>query len=339
MLAKAKERARASAAASAAAVDPAVCEHCSGKAAHGDSKYCEDCIVKLEKALGLVDEDGEEKNADGVGGSAEPSTAPGVSVEPPSTAPDGSVEQGAAAASQTARVCVECKEPATNGMFCAACDAKVFAELKSWKDAQRKVNQLKREAVDAVSKEYKQETERCEQCAPWRFCDDHNAKAEAAVAKRFSEIDAKFGQVSEPPAAPGVPVEHGAGGDGAGGATPAAPGVSVEPPPTAPGVPVEPAPTASAADEIFKFCGICTMPKPPDSCVSCPKCRDNVIKTEITPCEGCQLLAQQANPDATLCEKHAQLFDVVFLKARALTAADDGSAKGSAEVDKRTAIQ
>jgi hypothetical protein len=145
--------------------------------------------------------------------------------------------------------------------------------------------------------------------------------------------------VEPPPTAPGVPVEHGAGGDGAGGATPAAPGVSVEPPPTASAAADEPAPTASAANEIFKFCGICTMPKPPDSCVSCPKCRDNVIKTEITPCEGCQLLAQQANPDATLCEKHAQLFDVVFLKARALTAADDGSAKGSAEVDKRTAIQ
>jgi hypothetical protein len=54
-----------------------------------------------------------------------------------------------------------------------------------------------------------------------------------------------------------------------------------------------------------------------------------VVKTEIMPCEGCQLLAQKADPDATLCEKHAQVFDAVFLKAQELTAADDASAKGA----------
>jgi hypothetical protein len=169
-----------------------VCEYCTVQPAHGGTKYCEDCAAKLEKDLGLVDEGDEEKNADSVGGGAEPSTAPGVSVEPTSAAPevsverspdapDGSVEQGTAAASQTARVCIVCNEPATNGRFCAACDANVLADLKTWKDAGRKVNQLKREAVDATIAEYAQETKRCVQCKSVRirmglYCEDCNGR-------------------------------------------------------------------------------------------------------------------------------------------------------------------
>jgi hypothetical protein len=40
-----------------------VCDYCSGKPAHDNTKYCADCAAKLEKELGLVDE-GDEKKAD-----------------------------------------------------------------------------------------------------------------------------------------------------------------------------------------------------------------------------------------------------------------------------------
>jgi hypothetical protein len=148
------------------AVDPAVCEHCSGKAAHGDSKYCEDCIAELEKALGLADEEDEEKHTDGVGGSAEPPTAPGVSVEPPSTAPDGSVEQGAAAASQTAPGCPECKGPATDGQVCAACVPKVLEAIKTQKEVER----MKRDVTHATLDEFDKKTKYCGPCRSVRKC-------------------------------------------------------------------------------------------------------------------------------------------------------------------------
>jgi hypothetical protein len=245
-------------------VELAVCEYCRDKPANGNTKYCEDCAVKLEKELGLADEGDEEKHEDGVGGGTEPPTAPAVAVEQAPTAPAAAVEPA----------------PTAPG---------VPVEHK-----------------DGV------------------------------------------GGIAGPSTAPGVPVEHSSAapggpvelGDGAVRAkSPAAPGAPVEQASDAPATAVEQAPTASAANEIFKFCGICAKPKPSDSCVSCTKCRDYVIENEVKPCEGCQLLAKQANPDATLCEKHAQMFDFVFFKARMLTAADDGSAKGSAEVDTLMANQ
>jgi hypothetical protein len=53
--------------AASAAVKPDDCEHCLVEPADGDSKYCKDCIAKLEKELGLVDEE-DDKEADCAGG-------------------------------------------------------------------------------------------------------------------------------------------------------------------------------------------------------------------------------------------------------------------------------
>jgi hypothetical protein len=44
-----------------------VCEHCNGKAAHDGTKYCKECVSKLEKDLGLDDEE-DDKEADCTGG-------------------------------------------------------------------------------------------------------------------------------------------------------------------------------------------------------------------------------------------------------------------------------
>jgi hypothetical protein len=124
-----------------------------------------------------------------------------------------------------------------------------------------------------------------------------------------------------------------AGGDGGASGT-SAPGVSVEQlkqvsePPTTPAGAVEPAPTDSAADEIFKFCGICTTSKPSDSLATCPNCRDYVLKAELSACKDCQL-ARQADPNATSCEMHFKKYLAACVKARELTDADDASAKGA----------
>jgi hypothetical protein len=104
-----------------AASAAAVCEHCSGNAAHDGTKYCKDCVAKLGKELGFDDEE-EEEEADCAGGSAESSAAPGVPVEPTS-----------AAGQQTAQSCLDCKEPTTTGLLCVACDkhrAEVNAEIE-----------------------------------------------------------------------------------------------------------------------------------------------------------------------------------------------------------------
>jgi hypothetical protein len=173
-------------------------------------------------------------------------------------------------------------------------------------------------------------------------CKEPNAEIDAVVNERGAEIDvtaeppAALAAVETTPDAPGVPVEQG-GDDGAVRAkSPAAPGVPVEQgaggaTPDAPGVPVEQAPTASASDELFTFCGSCTMPKPSDRFYTCTKCRASVTRFEIGSCEGCQLIRQQANPGVTLCEKHYQMADRFLAIARALAVADGGSAKGSAE--------
>jgi hypothetical protein len=55
----------------------------------------------------------------------------------------------------------------------------VLVDLKTGKEAERKVNQLKREAADAVTDEFEQETKRCAQCRSARirkglYCEDCN---------------------------------------------------------------------------------------------------------------------------------------------------------------------
>jgi hypothetical protein len=195
-------------------VESAVCEHCGDKPAADDSKYCKGCIEVLEKELGLADEDDEEKHADGVGGSAEPSTAPGISVEPPSAAPEVSVEQGAggdgaakaaAAAPLPPVVCVYCKKkPATRESLCDWC--------RSTRVEYARRQAAMKEAEKGALVYFHDELEQCKRCnvASRKFCEAHGPKIYSYAV--------------------GVV-------DGAGGATPAAPGVSVEP-----------APTASAAD-------------------------------------------------------------------------------------------
>jgi hypothetical protein len=197
----------------------------------GDSKYCKGCIAKLEKALGLVDdeqEDGEEKQEDGVGGGAKPPTAPGVPVEPPSTAPGGSVEprpaaggdgvaKKAAADQQPAEVCLRCeKNPAKHGSFCAACFAAEAERLASRDAAQKK-------AMKEAIEHFYDETDRCKGC---KFvhqtdpnglihCDVHRAKINfltAELVQKAAEAGgdgaAGAGGGAKPPAAPGVSVEQ-----------------------------------------------------------------------------------------------------------------------------------
>jgi hypothetical protein len=110
-------------------VESAACEHCGDKPAADDSKYCKGCIEVLEKELGLADE---EKHADGVGGSAEPSTAPGISVEPAPTASaaDASDESShnATSAAVEHELCHRCgKKPVIDDCsdYCADCIAKL----------------------------------------------------------------------------------------------------------------------------------------------------------------------------------------------------------------------
>jgi uncharacterized protein with PIN domain len=151
------------------------------------------------------------------------------------------------------------------GKLCAACGDKFLAERASQKELEKKIEHLKREATETVVAEYEQETKQCAQCKSvrkcyWKgsYCDEHRAKVNAEIDARYSEIDAKFGQVSEPlaaqSAAPDGSVEQGAvrvespAPPGVPAGTPAsAPDVSVEPEagavrvefPAAPGVPVE----------------------------------------------------------------------------------------------------
>jgi hypothetical protein len=134
-----------------------VCEHCRGKPAHGDTSYCEDCAAKLKKELGLVDEEDEEKNADGAGGSAEPSAAPGVSVEPTP-----------AAGQQTAEPCIGCQKPATRGSRCEACNAAELAKIKEKAEVERKLEAV---AVEA----YRAEIEQCKACKPISQVGSHYA--------------------------------------------------------------------------------------------------------------------------------------------------------------------
>jgi hypothetical protein len=127
-----------------------VCEHCNGKAAHDGTRYCKECASKLEKDLGLDDEE-EAKNADGAGGSAESSAAPGVSVEHTS-----------AAGQQTAEPCIDCqKQPATRGDRCGSCVAAKLAKIKEEAEEKEKLNAI---AVEA----YRAEIEQCKTCKPIR---------------------------------------------------------------------------------------------------------------------------------------------------------------------------
>jgi hypothetical protein len=107
--------------------------------------------------------------------SADGNGAAGAGGATPLAAPDGSVEQGAAAASQTAQSCLECKEPATTGQLCAACGTKVFEALKLREEVER----LKRKVTHATLDEFDKKTTRCAQCRSVRkwnrqYCEDCN---------------------------------------------------------------------------------------------------------------------------------------------------------------------
>jgi hypothetical protein len=81
------------------------------------------------------------------------------------------------------------------GRFCTECDASVLAELESGKrlelERKEKMIQMKRDAVDAVSKVFRKRMNDCDACT-WRLCEVHDAESEAEVARRFAEIEAVF---------------------------------------------------------------------------------------------------------------------------------------------------
>jgi hypothetical protein len=225
-----------SSAAPAAAVEFVVCEYCSVKPANGNTKYCEDCVVKLEEALGLADDD-EEKHKDGVGGSAEPSTAPGVPVEPPSAAPAGSGAGGDGAAETAAAaplppvVCARCRtKPATRESHCDRCHS-VLEECAKERVAMK-------EAEKQAHVYFRSELEECNWCdvASRKFCVPHGSRVHDYIIDMVrgtgsATSTARGGTVEQGdaawvpspekdaaaegrPDAPGGTVERCAGGDG-----------------------------------------------------------------------------------------------------------------------------
>jgi hypothetical protein len=235
-------------------------------------------------------------------------------------------------------VCVHCKEPITEGMLCAACVEKFLAERTSRKELEKKIEQLKREATEAVLAEYEEVSKRCAQCKSvrkrhWKgglYCEEHGAKIDAEIDARHSEIDAKFGQVSEPPAAPGVLAEPPS----------AAPYVSVEPEagavraksPADPGVSAEPpsaAPDGSVG--LGMVCGVCK--EPVATGMLCAACAEEMLAQGLTREALAKKLDQLKSEamDAFLLRqrtKHQHAFDASVEKNEA-TADDAGGAKPS----------
>jgi hypothetical protein len=199
-------------AASAAAVKPADCERCSRNPVDGDSKYCKGCTKELDKELGLTDDDGEEKQEDGVGGGTEPPTAPAVAVEPPSAAPGVPVELGGQGGG----------------------DGAAASPTESFDPVAAKGNLEEHLAAGGGT---------CPPAAPAAAAEQGGQDGgDGAVVSPTESFD--------PVVAKGTLEEHLAAGGGAAASTTAAPAAAAEPAPTAPAAAVEPAPIApAAADE------------------------------------------------------------------------------------------
>jgi hypothetical protein len=146
--------------------------------------------------LGLADEDDEEKQTDGVGGGAEPPTAPGASAEPPSGAP--------AAPAEPARCKKCCVAPAiVDTPYCEGC-TKLLAAEREWvqkkKDdawqvefaREQAAKKRKLEALGDAIQAYYPATRRCTECALARkqklvpYCDEHQGAINAAAEKQLA---------------------------------------------------------------------------------------------------------------------------------------------------------